>query len=155
MLIPNLFEYIQLITVHWTNGTYGSCSNTKSCPYFTFKNTFDGFLGTQFSKCFGIEIEKGYALDIQDGVIILFKDDLNLLLNQVNMVQVSFNYRNQFIRPIGGAQNVWPKATKRGELFQITSVDIVYRRNTQKNPCESNWENYDELVLKILTSRVY
>lgn len=104
-------------------------------------------LGTQFSKCFGIEIEKGYALDIQDGVIILFKDDLNLLLNQVNMVQVLFNYRNQFIRPIGGVQNVWAKKKKRAEIFQITSLDVVTRRNTKENPCLLNWKKYDECVM--------
>ena len=147
MLTPNLFEYIELVTVHWKNGTYGSCRNTNSCPYLTFKNIFDGFLGSQFSKCFGIEIEKGYALDIQDGVIILFKDDLNLLLNQVNMVQVLFNYRNQFIRPIGGVQNVWAKKKKRAEIFQITSLDVVTRRNTKENPCLLNWKKYDECVM--------
>ena len=148
ILTPNLSEYIKLVTLYWENGTISSCRNIKSCPYFTFKNNFNGLLGPSITKCFGMEVEKGYVMDIQNGVNVFFADKFDLLLKQASIVQVLFNYPNQFIRPIGAVQNVWPNGTKRGELFQITSVDVVFRRNTQNNPCELSWEKYDELVMK-------
>ena len=150
-LTPNLFDHFENVTIEWKPGSEyptNSCTDVTTCPYFIFKNSYNGFAGVSFIKCFGIEVKKEYASDMTGGVGFRFNQSLEYALNQARVLQVFFNYQNQLLRPMNGLQNVWPNSTKRPELFQITLFEILKRRNTNKNPCSTEWDVHDELVMK-------
>ena len=129
MITPNLFDYLENVTIEWKLGSEyqsSSCTDVTSCPYFIFKNSYNGFAVPGFTKCFGIEVNKEYASDMTGGVGFRFNQSLEYALNQANRVQVLFNYPNQLFRPMGGLQTIWPNSTKRGEFFQITLFEIFF-----------------------------
>ena len=147
-LTPNLIDYIEKVSIGWKPGTVysGVCSDALTCPYLTFKNNYNGFYDFVFMKCYGIGIKKGYGSDILTGIKVIFKQSFANVLNQHPKFKVSINYPNQFTRPIGGARAIWMNSTRQTEVFSITSVEILNRRNTKKKPCSSDWHIHDEKV---------
>ena len=147
---PNLFDHIENIWIDWKPGASFNktdCLEQTNCPHFNFKNNYNGFESLFFMKCFGIEIKESYASSIHS-VTFVFDERLESALNRSDKVMVMFNMPNQFLRPYGGIQSIWPNSRKQLEVFQITSVEIIKRRNTKRRPCSSNWKIYDKLIMK-------
>ena len=151
---PNLFDYFSGLLINWKPGKNYSgipCYDVNDCPYFIFKNNYDGFSNqnTSFQKCFGIEAKKSYVKDIKS-VIVFFKPELKAILKQISLMFVGFNFPNQLLREPGAVQNIWHDSDHepRAELFHITSLDIIRRRNKHEYKCMEDWRNFDNLVLK-------
>ena len=149
---PDLKKYIKDIRIIFRNGRKYNpelCKDLNKCPYYAIKNKYNGFSReNQFIKCFGIIIKKEYVKDIVTFRLMLdssFKE----VIDQTTVTQVSVHYRNQFFRPHGGYQSIWPKNDgARIEFFQITSMEWLIRRNRRQKPCEEKWYNFDKQVWK-------
>lgn len=149
---PNLFDYFEMLTIEWkpiakSPEIYSNWTNITKCPYFKLKNSYNGFDGNYFLKCFGLEVKHSFAPNMY-GVSILFNNTLNEILKKNQRIQVLFNYPNQFLRYFGGVKGIWPNSKRQLEIFQITSAEILNRRNIKKRPCTHDLDTYDELVLK-------
>ena len=87
-----------------------------------------------------------------------FNRSLQYALNGTKIVLVGFNYPNQFLRPFVGLQPIWSNytngkftqnvATITSHLFEVTLLETLMRRNTKQKPCSTEWNLYDELVMK-------
>ena len=149
---PVLEKYIKEIEIIFRNGRKYNpelCKDIKKCPYYAIKNKYNGFSSeNQFIKCYDITINKDYVKDVVTFRLMLdrsFKE----VIDQITFTQVSVHYRNQFFRPHGGSQSIWPKNDgARIEVFQITSMEWLKRRNRRQKPCEEIWYNFDKLVWK-------
>ena len=155
-ITPHLNDYFKELRINWKLGkrpTDFICKAVDECPYYTIKNNYNGFSPEKrFIKCFGINILRTHAKKIVT-VKLIFNESLGNVLGQAQMLQVSFNYPNQIIRPRHGLKSIWPKHLENGvqntiEMFQITSLEALKRRNKRKEPCTTAWKNFDQLVLK-------
>ena len=150
---PDLSEFILKLRIlwkpHWENRSDDTCSDFERCKYFTYKNHYNGFTDRDFTKCFTIEIEPQYASNMIDFTVI-FSPKLESVLKQVRHVYVGLFRPNQYLRQRGGVKLVLRNASlyKEGELFQMTSVEILRRRNKHNNRCLTDWKEYDEFVYK-------
>jgi len=131
-----------------------NCSSVDNCPYFTFKNNYNGMKHSQLLKCFGIEVNENYTKDIE-AFKIDFDENLSRALTQKAKMKerqytfVVFNYPNQIVRNFGGATVVWrgKEYNDRTEIFHIKSATIFQKRNKKSYPCETDWMNYDSRLL--------
>ena len=65
---PNIFDHFKVLQIYWRldkRKNSKKCSSIDNCPYFTFKNNYNGMKHSQFIKCFGIEVNKDYTKDIE------------------------------------------------------------------------------------------
>lgn len=155
---PNLFGHLNRLWIGWKPGRYHSsdnCTDIEKCSYFIFSNNYNGMSDFTFIKCFGIQVHKNYIHDV-NWFQLIFDESLGKILTQIKGVFVMMNQPNQFARNMGGVQNIWDpsKGKKRKEYFQITSIDILIRRNKIQSPCMDDWRNYDSLVLNHHTESV-
>ena len=149
---PNLFKYLDQIWIGWKpspNNLPKYCADHNNCSYFTFTNNYNGISDITFLKCFGIQLNENYIHEINSFQLI-FNESLSDVLSQIKRVFVTLNQPNQFTRNSNGVQYVWnsPKGIKRKDFFQITSIDILKRRNKVQEPCLVDWYNFDTLALK-------
>ena len=153
---PDLNDYFEEVRFTWKSGEQPenfTCFLKDNCPYYTIRNNYNGFSPEwRFLKCFGINIVRHYAKNIVTARFI-FNESLQNAIRQVQMLQVSFNHPNQFTRPRSGLKQIWPKTLAKGkwnvvEIFQITSLEVLKRRNKPKEPCTDEWNSFDQLVLK-------
>ena len=149
----NLLEYFSKSVISWKAGRGPAnstiCWGARNCPYLTLKNNYNGFSITPiFFKCYGVEIKKEFAKNIQN-VRLVFKRKLKHVIRQFKAVKVLFNYPNQIVRPKGGSKTIWQKEFEnRVEMLEISSFDILKRRNKRKENCNHQWKNFDALVMK-------
>ena len=155
---PNLGNYFKWLMFFWKPGksqikTY--CSNIRECPYLKFKNHYNGFWSTYFMKCFSIEIDSEYIRDIRQ-FYVAFNSEFRNVLNQVLQTVVFFFHPNQFLRPREEPKFIWRKEDNfsNSEMFQITSLELLKRRNKHNGKCLSDWNEYDDLVLKLFLKSV-
>ena len=144
----NLFDHIEELNIIWKNLSINMCTDLKNCPFVFMKNNFNGFGGTAFWKCFGIELSRQYAKDVaQFG--ILFNGTWIHILKQIGQVFLGINYPGQFYRSLDAKENIWPEPEKDKtvDTLTITSIEILRRRNKKSDPCLSNWRNYDDILL--------
>ena len=151
----NLFDYFSYISIHWKSiddNFIDNCTSIQDCPYFKFKNNYNGVLLEGFYKCFGLEINQEYAKDIAY-YYLKFESTLRNVTREVESALLSFNLPNQFTRNFGGNQPVnWGNYDKSGvQIIEITSVELLKRRNKIQEPCVDDWKSYDKnLELKHL-----
>ena len=72
---PNLFDYFDTLIIFWKPGKNHSdsiCLDFNNCPYFIFKNNYNGFTEINFQKCFGIKARDLYAKDIKSILLNFF-----------------------------------------------------------------------------------
>ena len=149
----NIKDHLEHLWLEWKTGrkpaNYTTCTDIDNCIYSTFKNNYNGFIGHNlFVKCFGFGIKSEYTKDVS-GMILDFKESWKTILKNVGMVQILFNFPNQLLRPRDGMQFIWhEKTANRMETFQITSVEILRRRNKRQKRCTEEWNNFDDIVLK-------
>ena len=152
LVTPNLFIHLQKLWIGWKPSQTHLpefCLDYNNCPYFTFTNNYNGMSDYMFLKCFGIHVKEKYIQDVH-WFQLIFNETLADILTQIKGVFVIINQPNQFTRNMGGLQNIWdpPKGKKRKDFFQITSIDILKRRNKLQEPCLVDWQNYDAIALK-------
>ena len=150
----NLNNHLKKIELVWGAGKKPRdypCKDVSYCPYYNVKNNYNGFSNDGFFlKCFGITINNTYAKDVAI-MTLMFNDTLKNAIRSSAVVQVFFNHPNQFTRPRSGPIGVWQKNANdfnNFETVQITSVDLLKRRNKRWDKCTSRWDSFDDLVLK-------
>ena len=148
----NLDDYLQKIKFVWKAGKVPPgypCKDINHCPYYNVINNYNGFSNdNDLLKCFGISLNNPYAKDVTN-MRIIFNSTLKNAIKRSSFVKVFFNYPNQFTRPRGGPVSAWQKnANNNIELVQITSVDLLKRRNKRGEKCTDQWDRFDDLVLE-------
>ena len=153
----NLHEHFRNITIRWKPSKTPSdspCKDVNDCQYYNLKNNYNGFSNEgHFIKCFGIEVNKTYAKDVSS-MSVFFNKNLKNAIGTSWMVQAFFNYPNQFTRPRGGPITIWQKKENNGshynhwEFIQITSIELLKRRNKRDKKCTTQWSRFDDLLLE-------
>lgn len=152
-VVIDLAKYFERLTIGWIlekrPSNYTDCRNLNTCSYATLKNNYNGFSQTgHFFKCFGIQVNKNIAKDVLY-YRITFDKSLSMVLPQIRSTNIRFNYPNQIVRPSGGTKSIWHKTSGgKVDVFEITSVDLLKRRNKQNAKCTDQWHIFDTLVLK-------
>ena len=146
----NAFDYFKSILISWKSRETNFsriCSNINDCPYFIFSNNYNGMISDDFFKCFGVAIKKEFSKEVAHYMLI-FRSELRNNIEDATSTLVSFNLPNQFIRNFGGNKPVkWRTDSKRGiDIFEITSVELLKRRNKRNEPCMDQWMSYDKIV---------
>ena len=159
----DLFKHVKYIGIVWNANKMPPdypCKNLKDCQFYHLKNNYNGFTneGT-FIKCFGIELNRTYAKDISS-ILLVFNKNLKKALTTSWMVSVFLNYPNQFNRPRAGPISIWQKRERKhfnnvtnvhfnnNEMIQITSIELLKRRNKRNEKCIAQWDRFDDLVLE-------
>ena len=154
---PKLWNHLQFVQIYWRSNeaqARENCTVPKDCPYFSFKNNYNGILHSQFLKCFGVRVKKEYAKDIE-AFMLTFKQSLarDLIQNkgttERQYVFAIFRYPNQLLVNFGGSTVIWRKRANKNQvdIFHITSATIFTKRNKRNDPCLNEWMHYDDLKL--------
>ena len=159
----DLFEYLTHYHIQMIDGNESkmydisrNCLGKKKCPLVKFKNNFNGFWRGTFFRCFGAEIEKQFATKIKQ-LALIFKDSLAspiIKIQEANALQgvvsVKFNYPQQMLKGSEVLKYIWkkPNESRVHNMFQITSMEVLKRRNKENSPCLLDWMHFDDTVLK-------
>ena len=138
-----VFNYLKKEQQNKSFQTYSSLSD---CPFLTAENNFNGFSGGKFSKCFEIRIKKRYS-NYVNYVILSFKESLNDIVHQSEMVAIHFHYHGQlllsFIWDYIFVTTLNENITYR--VFKMDSIEMVQRRNKGNDRCLEESIDYDKL----------
>ena len=146
----NIFDYFVSAGIRF-NYKYkhrrGDCYDIRNCSYLKFKNNYNGVMKGTFFKCFGVEINKKYSKHI-DYLMILFDKTLSYVIGEASASVLTFNLPNQLIRNFHGMQPFrWANDTELGiDLLEVSSIEILKRRNRKEEPCMDEWMSYDESI---------
>ena len=146
----NIFEYFVRAGIrynHKNKQVIGDCYDTRNCSYFNFKNNYNGIMKGTFFKCFGVEINKLFSKHI-DFFLLLFNKNLSYVIGEAGASVLSFNLPNQLIRNFHGMQPFrWSNDTELGiDLLEVSSIEILERRNKKEEPCTDDWMSYDKTI---------
>ena len=147
-----LFEHLNNLTIvgNFSNGQqYKNCRNIDKCPFLIMKNNLNAFIGsTLLYKCFGIKPQESYASKMT-GITLVFDRELRHLLAKAGNVYTGLNFPQQALQDYMGTQ-IWNKLNKTGdsEWFQLTTVELLKRRNKPSHPCSTEWKDLDDWILK-------
>ena len=146
----NVFDYFKSISIEWksrANKIFGDCTNINDCPYFTFTNKYNGFVSKSFLMCFGVAVNKKFSKDVGTYLLVL-NSKLRDIIGDTAGVLASFSLPNQFLRNVGAHHPIrWSNNDKFGtDLLEITTVEMLKRRNKRNEPCVAEWIHYDKLV---------
>ena len=149
---PNLFKYLEKIDFFWKTGsshTQLSCTDMQNCSLVKLRNNYNGFIEWHFMKAYGLQINPTNAKDVTQ-IEFSFNSDLENVISQVEGVFVTFNYPNQYLRSLEGSTLIWNHSGNESnqDIFEVTSFEILRRRNKKMEPCLSQWKLYDELILE-------
>ena len=124
-------------------------SNLESCPFLTFKNTFNGFLMKAFSKCFELKINMKYSKYVAH-VVLGFKETFKDLISNSEYIFLYFTYPGQLTLAFTADQLVWtnPNETTNFLTFKMDSIEMIKRRNKKEDQCLENSTTYDYVRLK-------
>ena len=154
----NIFDHFVHASIHFKakkNQTDGFCANIQDCHYLNFKINYNGTMKEGFFKCFGVEIKKDFSKDI-DYYLLVLDNKLRHIIGEASSTVLSFNHPNQFIRNFYGNQPFrWSNKTKRGiDLIEVTSIEMLKRRNKKKDRCLEESMHYDEILERRHTKNV-
>ena len=153
----NIFDYFEKAVIrfkHKKKYGIGACYDIRNCSYLKFKNNYNGVMKGTFFKCFGFEINKKYSKHL-DYFFILFNRNLSYAIGEASASLFNFNLPNQLIRNLHGMQPFrWNDDTELGiDLLEVSSIEILKRRNKKEDPCTNDWMSYDQIIeLKHLES---
>ena len=123
-----------------------------------YQSWYNGFWSTYFVKCFSAGIDSQYIKDISQ-FYVGFNSEFRYVLNKVSDTVLFFFQPNQFLRPREEPEEpkfIWRKSDNfsNAEMFQITSLELLKRRDKHNDKCLTKWNEYDNLVLKHFLSSV-
>ena len=156
---PNLIDYFEWLMIFWRpgkNDTKSECKDIRQCKeIIKFKNHYNGFWSTYFVKCFSVGIDSQYIKDVKQ-FYVGFSSEFRNVLSQVAETVLFFFQPNQFLRPREEPKFIWRKSDNysNAEMFQITSLELLKRRDKHNDKCLTKWNEYDHLVLKHFLSSV-
>ena len=156
-----LFEHLKDYQIQWLGvNSLLNCTSVQKCSFVTLKTSFEGSIYNEFHKCFGVEI-KNPKEKILKAIYINFKPTLLGDLSQIQKANgyseiafVTIHYPNQFLKP-ENARFIWKSSNESSAtMFMITTMEVLKRRNKNKEPCLSDWKTYDDLLLNKHLERV-
>ena len=114
------------------------------------RNSFNGFIQGTFVKCFSIGLNPKFARHVQF-LYLEFDPTFTEVLEQWQKnkrqsdVLILTNYPHQVSRHVKKYQYIWQTASKKNmnNYVVIASTEILRRRNKKKDPCITNWRNFD------------
>ena len=150
----NFFDYLENIRLDWKDKSIPSthCKAKPDCPYLSFRNTYNGFIGEgkQFFKCFGITTNRMYSHSIS-AIMLRMADSIKELLNEDISTALLLHYPGQKFRNLLYF-NFWgdTKERKGGEtnFIIINSFEVVKRRNKRNQRCIPHLKNYDDIITR-------
>ena len=149
----NLREYVRIFVVGWRNGTRQVFKTNDTQHVVHFSNTFNGFLYGSFARCFGLGVNDNFKKEVSYSQVYFERtDDLDTVLANPDYTGYTIlHYPNQFLlvsinlKPLIIDKN----QTVNSEVYYtVDSVEILKRRNKHKEPCKSNYENFDRYLIK-------
>ena len=148
----NLYDYLQNVALTARDQNIGpiNCFSVHDCPFFHFKNNYNGFgLGQKgFLKCFGFAINNKYTNDISYA-FMSFNHTLLDILDQGKYVSLFLSYPSQLFRNIRYFE-IWQNSEERKKANQIiiSSYEVLRRRSKSGKRCISNKNPYDDFILR-------
>ena len=138
----NMTQYFLQTVVVWKNGSYDSVQEAK--PYLSFS----GFKYGSYLKCFSIlipDLEWGETKFIDHSYSIeLYRNHFHPSLGGV---VARIHQPNQFLHTDDAQYLSSDMDVSKGVSLGIlmTSFEVLKRRNKVKEPCVTNWNEFDEL----------
>ena len=146
----NPYDHIALINVWKTKEAPLTCNDLAFCPYIEIKNNINAFEigGDSFYKCFGLQVKDRFANNVKS-VQLAFRQALNSSLANVMGAYVMFNYPQQAFKP-SKWRRIWSNLNQKSEtnVFTITSLEMIRRRNKRNEQCLQNWLEYDNHIIR-------
>ena len=149
----DLFEHMDYLEVEWKsiyNKTVTACTSILNCSFVVTKNNLNVFMSKgYFYKCFGLSIPNSYAKKVRS-ISVAFNSDLRSLLTKVGSAYITLGQPQQLLQTIDHGQHIWynPNKTAEMQIFTITMLEILKRRNKPTQPCFADWRTFDDYVLK-------
>ena len=147
----NIFDYFLNATMRLKSKKNQSdiriCSSIQNCSYFEFKNNYNVIINQAFLKCFGVEINKEYYKDMKY-YLLRFDGKLKKVREEVSTSILSFNLPNQLLRNFRGNKPFrWSTKDRNGtKILEVTSVEVLKRRNKRNEQCMEDWMFYDNIL---------
>ena len=145
----NLSDYVDQYYFEWRNGSTGMYIYENK-PIEIFSTTFAGFYNSEFYHCYGLQTPHDnqitqFAVLIQNNIFPFgFRStnyDMLALLHYPNQLLTSYKtLKNDFSR-----QGPESSSSMR---FQVRGVEILQGRNKKSRPCNEDWQNYDNNIIK-------
>ena len=151
----DVFDYLQYpILIEKRDGTFAkeayTCSSSLNCRFVELRNSYNGFWGGVFHKCYSIGVKQKFSKTVKH-LEISFDQSLMDVLEQMRWIPYAFviiNYPHQLLRYDSIFQPVLqtdPDGVISG-LFTFSNIEVLQRRKKGAS-CVSDWQHYDELVL--------
>ena len=152
-MIFDISEYVVNYWSRWKNETTKLFSPTD-CNIV--KSTFAGFWHHRFYNCYGLQIKDDEQLQHHS---VLLKNDIfpSNVRPRTSDFFTLLHYPNHLLRSLRSIRFSWPQRTTNdtyGMLFTVNEVEVIKRRNKNKQPCNENWSNHDEIVQKMHSKMV-
>ena len=154
----NLFDYLKNYQMQFNSNKElmkYTCKDAHNCKHIILKKNFDGlFDNVGFFRCFGIRIKRQFEKQVK--VLVLhFKASLENELSQMrkdtginDVVTAVFNYPQQIYRYSENVRYIWKNPNEGNiiNLFTITKMEVLKRRNKHGEPCLANWMQFDDFI---------
>ena len=150
-----LFDHLKDYQIQWLGENHSlNCTSVQKCSFVTLKTNFEGSISKEFHKCFGVEIRNLKEKKLK-AITINFKQTLFGDLSQIQKATdfsetalVTFHYPNQFLK-LENAKYIWKNSNEKSSanIFMISAIELLKRRNKNEEPCISDWKTYDDLLL--------
>ena len=159
----NIFEYLEDIVLWKTDDTEDRicCPGDSNYNAIELRNSFNGLIEGVFSKCFSIGISPKFGKTVK-----FMKIGFNQILTQViedmqkkgfgRYIVIFTNLRNQVSRYVNKYQEIWQALSNKNMNVAavMASTEILRRRNKRSDPCNTNWRDYDNILMNEHIDRV-
>ena len=135
-----------------SNQLYEVADSTKS----VFVNSFNGFWKESFYGCYKLEVPhdmniKFFSIQLKNSI---FSDGRRpTYLDFFTLI----HYPNQLLASLGSIRYNWAERLTNNTYdmkFKVDNVEAIRRRKKIDQPCDENWNDYDDTVLAKHTERI-
>jgi hypothetical protein len=143
-----IFDISEYVVNYWSRWKNETTKLFSPMDYTMVKSTFAGFWHHRFYNCYGLQMTDDKQLQHHS---VLLKNDIfpSKIRPHTSDFFTLLHYPNHLLRSLRSIRFSWPQRTTNdtyGMLFTINEVEVIKRRNKNKQPCDENWENYDDVL---------
>ena len=152
----NIMDYMIGYAIHWENDTFRFHVKTSLPPGVEMPHvSYIGLYYNWILKCYSLRLPLNASVFEIGFVHNIFP---NNTLPSTYGFGVSFHYPNQFLKSYDNMRMTWVGQTNayqkhKGMTLKINDFEVTIRRNTNKNKCNNDWLNDDQLVYETFLSQ--
>jgi len=145
----DISEYVVQHYIEWRNGS-AVILNVTDKHNGLFSLSFSGFIYGELYNCYALQVPHGTE---SQAYYVLIKKDIfpsGIRPSSSADLVTLIHYPNQLLRSFKSIKHGWNKLENNENYamrYKIDGVEIIRRRNKYNQPCDTNWENYDEVVI--------